>query len=215
MQLSDKTLAILKNFSTINQGLIIKEGNTLRTMAKSKSIVSFAEVAETFPVDCQIYDLQKFLGIFSVFDNPDIKWNDKSATITSGKSGLRYGYGESVTPEPPETLKSYEFGATFNLSAEDLSQIMKMASILESCDIVKFTLTNDVCEVSLESTEGANRNRFNIEVDAEVEKEVVSRLNLDDLRILSLPYRVEANSDSVRLVNDEYELFYLIACVAD
>jgi hypothetical protein len=215
MQLSDKTLAILKNFSNINQGLIIKEGNTLRTIAKSKSIVAFADVDETFPVDCQIYDLQKFLGIFSVFDSPDIEWNEKSATITSGKSGLRYGYGESVTPEPPTKMKPYVPQATFNLSAEDLSQIMKMASILESCDIVQFTLTSDKCEVSLESTEGANRNRFNIEVEADVEEDTIARLNLEDLRILSLPYKVEATNTSVRLVNEDYNLFYLIAGVAD
>jgi hypothetical protein len=215
MQLSDKTLAILKNFSNINQGLIIKEGNTLRTVAKSKSIICFAEVEEEFPVDCQIYDLQKFLGIFSVFDNPDIKWNEKSATITSGKSGLRYGYGESVTPEPPTTMKPYVSQASFDLKAEDLSQIMKMASILESCDIVQFTLTNDLCEVSLESTEGANRNRFNIEVDGEVEEDTIARLNLEDMRILPLPYRVEATNTSVKLINDEYNIFYVIAGVAD
>ena len=216
MQLSSKTLAILKNFSTINQGLIIKEGNTLRTMAKSKSVVAVAEVDETFPTDCKIYDLQKFLGIFSVFNDPDIEWNETSASITSGKSGLRYGYGESVTPEPPETMKEFVGDATFELAAEDLSQIMKMAGILESCYIVQFTLTNDVCEVSLESTEGANRNRFNIEVsDANIDEEVIAKLNLDDLRILPLPYRVEVKSGAVRLVNDEYNIFYLIASVSD
>ena len=82
-------------------------------MAKSKSVVAVAEVDETFPTDCKIYDLQKFLGIFSVFNDPDIEWNETSASITSGKSGLRYGYGESVTPEPPETMKEFVGDATF------------------------------------------------------------------------------------------------------
>jgi hypothetical protein len=112
-------------------------------------------------------------------------------------------------------MKPYVSQASFDLKAEDLSQIMKMASILESCDIVQFTLTNDLCEVSLESTEGANRNRFNIEVDGEVEEDTIARLNLEDMRILPLPYRVEATNTSVKLINDEYNIFYVIAGVAD
>ena len=62
MKLSNKTVDVLKNFSTINQNLIIKEGNTLTTMSAMKNIVAKAEVEQTFPKEVAIYDLNEFLG---------------------------------------------------------------------------------------------------------------------------------------------------------
>ena len=57
MKLSDHTIEVLKNFATINQNLVIKEGSTLSTMSAMKNIVARATVAETFEKDVAIYDL--------------------------------------------------------------------------------------------------------------------------------------------------------------
>ena len=56
MKLSSHTTSVLKNFATINQNLVIKEGNSIATMSAMKNIVANAEVEETFPQEIAIYD---------------------------------------------------------------------------------------------------------------------------------------------------------------
>ena len=67
MKLSDKTINLLKNFSDINQSILFKKGNKLRTISVMKNIMAEAEVQEDFPKDFAIYDLTQFLrGVFGV-----------------------------------------------------------------------------------------------------------------------------------------------------
>ena len=66
MKLSNETLELLKNFSTINQNLLIKAGNTISTMSAMKNIVAKADVAETFTQEVAIYDLNEFLSAVSL-----------------------------------------------------------------------------------------------------------------------------------------------------
>ena len=44
MKLSDKTFSLLKNFSSINQSILFKRGNTLRTMSVMKNILAEADI---------------------------------------------------------------------------------------------------------------------------------------------------------------------------
>ena len=51
MKISQDTLAILKNFSTINSNLLVKEGSYLTTISPTKNILAEANVSETFDVE--------------------------------------------------------------------------------------------------------------------------------------------------------------------
>ena len=62
MKLSSNTTNILKNFSQINQSILIKEGNKLKTISVMKNILAEAEVEEEFEKDFAIYDLNQFLS---------------------------------------------------------------------------------------------------------------------------------------------------------
>ena len=62
MKLSENTITILKNFSGINQSILVKKGNKLRTISIAKNILSEAEISENFPRDFAIYDLNQFLN---------------------------------------------------------------------------------------------------------------------------------------------------------
>ena len=76
MKLSDTTISVLKNYSTINQNLKIGAGNSLSTMSAMKNIVAQATVTETFEKDVAIYDLNEFLASMSIFTNPKLDFND-------------------------------------------------------------------------------------------------------------------------------------------
>ena len=88
MKLSEQTVAILKNFSAINQNLIIKQGSEISTVSAMKNIVASAKVEESFPVEFAIYDLNEFLSALSLFENPDLDFQENYVLITeSGSKG--------------------------------------------------------------------------------------------------------------------------------
>ena len=81
MKLSQETIGILKNFGSINQNLVIKEGNTLTTMSAMKNIVAKSDVVETFPKEVAIYDLNEFLSSLSLFTQPVLDFQDQYMTM--------------------------------------------------------------------------------------------------------------------------------------
>ena len=89
MKLSSETVSVLKNFSTINQNLVIKEGSSISTMSAMKNIVSRAEVSETFPRQFAIYDLNEFLSALSLFSEPDLDFQDDFVVITENGSSSK------------------------------------------------------------------------------------------------------------------------------
>ena len=70
MKLSDKTLTLLKNFSTINQSILFKKGNSLRTISVMKNILAEATIEEDIPKDFGVYDLNQFLNALSLHQSP-------------------------------------------------------------------------------------------------------------------------------------------------
>ena len=88
MKLSEHTTSVLKNFASINQNLVIKEGKTISTMSAMKNIVAKAEVDEDFPREVAIYDLNEFLASLSLFTTPVLDFSEKFVMITEdGKTG--------------------------------------------------------------------------------------------------------------------------------
>ena len=62
MNLTPKTLTVLKNFADINNSILVKEGTQLRTISVAKNILAEANVEEDFPREFGIYDLNQFLN---------------------------------------------------------------------------------------------------------------------------------------------------------
>ena len=108
MKLSDHTVDVLKNFASINQNLIIKEGSTLTTMSAMKNIVAKAEVEESFDKEVAIYDLNEFLASISLFTSPILDFNEGFVTIreeNNPKNSLKYFYSDpSVVTSPNKTI---------------------------------------------------------------------------------------------------------------
>ena len=99
MKLSQETIGILKNFGSINQNLVIKEGNTLTTMSAMKNIVAKSDVVETFPKEVAIYDLNEFLSSLSLFTQPVLDFQDQYMTMKDegSKATLKYWHSFSFS----------------------------------------------------------------------------------------------------------------------
>jgi len=96
LKISNETLEILKNFSSINSNILVKPGNTIATISPIKNIMAEAKVSENFDCEFGIWDLNKFLGTISLFDDPEFVFEEKFVTITSNsnKSAVKYYYSE-------------------------------------------------------------------------------------------------------------------------
>ena len=96
MELNDKTLAVLKNYATINPNVVINEGNVLKTISEAKNVLSSAELDDTFPKTFGIYDLNEFLNVLSLVDSPNLKFEDNYVLVSdcSGRTRIKYFYSD-------------------------------------------------------------------------------------------------------------------------
>jgi len=135
MKLSNETLTVLKNFSSINQGIQFKKGTKLTTVSSGKTVLAQANLKDDFPQDFCIYDLNQFLSVNSLFkDSAELEFNSSDVIFKSGKRKTNYRMtAKEMIVTPPEkeiTLPSVD--CTFNLTAEDYEWTMKTASVLSS-----------------------------------------------------------------------------------
>ena len=137
MKLSKHTLNMLKNFSDINMSIEIKKGNLLRTVSVQKNILAQAELEDEFPKDFAIYELNRFLGAVSLFDDPELEFNAKSVNIGTTKHSADYVYCDpSMIVTPPENNITFpDPEVKFTLTQDSLSQIMKASNVLGTPEI--------------------------------------------------------------------------------
>ena len=139
MKLSDKTLSFLKNFSTINQSLLFKQGSRLRTISVMKNILAEATIDEELPKDFGIYDLTQFLNInTTLFQSPELDFeNDGYVMIREGRQRQRFFFADpSVIVTPPD--KSLELpteDVSFELKTDQLDRLLKAAAISQLPDL--------------------------------------------------------------------------------
>jgi len=138
MKIHKSTLNMLKNFSDINMSIDVKAGNLLRTVSVQKNILAEAEVETTFPQDFAIYEVNRFLGAVSLFEDPDFEFGEKSVKIGNDKYSLDYVYCDpSMIVTPPEkniTVPDPE--VSFKLTQDTLSQLLKAGNVLGTPEIV-------------------------------------------------------------------------------
>jgi len=137
MKISQETIDVLKNFSEINQSIVIKEGNEIKTISALKNILSKAVVKESFPKDFAIYDLPTFIGFHSTMNVPEFEFKDDCVIMEDKNGKGKYFYAEpSLVVTPPEKEISMPNSDTqFELKNDVLEDIMKKANVLKLQDI--------------------------------------------------------------------------------
>ena len=137
MKLSKRTLSVLKNYSAINTNILVKPGSEITTITPAKNLLSEANVEEVFDVEFGIWDLSKFLGTVSLFDDPDFIFRDKYVLIKSSTgSCVKYYYSEpSLLTVPTKKLEMPEAVVSFTLTESIFNEILRAASVLQLPDL--------------------------------------------------------------------------------
>lgn len=141
MKLSNDTLSVLKNFASINQGIMFKKGKTIKTVSDGKNVMAEATIAEEIPTDFGVYDLNNFLTVLSLHkDDTNIDFQDKNVIISGmkGRSKIKYRFckPEMITVPSDKQLVVPNPEISFELTAEDFDWIMRAANVLSSPHIV-------------------------------------------------------------------------------
>ena len=134
---SKNTLAILKNFSSLNSNLLVRPGNVIKTITPSKAGMALATVDETFDVEFGIWDLNKFLGVISLFNNPTFAFGEKSVRIKNGgDSVVNYYYSEpKLLSYPTKDVIMPEISVSITMTEKQFSELQKAASVMQLPDI--------------------------------------------------------------------------------
>ena len=211
MKLSNGTINVLKNFSTINQNLVIKEGSDISTMSAMKNIVAKAKVEEDFIKEFAIYDLNEFLSALSLFEKPDLDFQDDYVVITeegSAKS-LKYWYSDpSVVTTPTKDITMPSNEVKFDFSSDSLAEITKAASVIGAPDMV---LEKGKLRVTDKKNTTANDYATELDVpDSDVDYKFWFKV--ENLKLLPGSYSVEVSSKNIsRFSNSNVDIEYFIA----
>lgn len=130
MQISNETIQILKNFAAVNSNILIRKGKTLSTISTAKNIFAKATVAEDFPIEVAVYDLNSLLALLTLMENQDVEFGEKSLTISKNNGKFEYFYSNAnVIVAAPDKSIEIDNHFQFQLSSEDVNMIMKAANI--------------------------------------------------------------------------------------
>ena len=217
MKLSDNTISILKNFSTINQSILFKQGNRLRTISVMKNILAEVTISEEFPKDFGIYDLNQFLNGLGLYRSPEFDFkNEGYVVIKEGKTRSKYCFANAevivVPPDKPITLPSEE--VTFELSTDQLEKLLKAAAIYQLSDL-SVVGENGAVKLLVRDKKNDSSNDFSIVV-GETESEFSFNFNVENIKILPGTYSVVCSKANLsRFTSKNQDLTYYIALEPD
>ena len=213
MRLSKETYTILKNFAAINSNILIQPGNVLKTVSAGKNIYVEAKVTEDFDIDVPIWDLNKFLGIVSMFNNPDLEFHDTYVVITNGRSSVTYYYSEpSLLTVPTREIKMPTTVTRFDLDEKDLNEILKASSVLQVSDL-RMVGADGKFTISVDDSGQSTSNSFEIVIDENYTgKDFEGTVNVSEMKFIPGSYSVELTDTIIsKFTHKSLDLSYYIA----
>jgi hypothetical protein len=197
VKLSEKTIKVLRNFSNVNQGILFNpESNVLRTKHVLGNIYAECEVPDTFPVEFAIYDLSEMLSSYSLMKDPELTFTDTHVLMESDKNKIKYYYSNKsviVHPVPGKNINFPGADVSFDLTAQDFSNLMKASSILK-VNSVEFNVNG----ITLSDSKAVG-NQFTIEKDMTSNASSFSHsILVENMMLISdLDYKVEVSEKGI------------------
>ena len=190
MKFDANTLQVLKNFSAINKNIMFKAGNVVRTISDTKSVMAKSTINQEIPKSFGIYDLSRFLGTMSLFNEADLDIQDSVVEIREGKNKFKYALSDAslimVAPDKDIVLPDPEI--EFVLTQEALNQVMKALSVSQ---LPHIAVTGDGTTIYLQAidAEGKTHDAYSVEVGT-----------------TSANFRMVFRADNIKLIPGNYNV---------
>jgi hypothetical protein len=213
-KLSSQTIDILKNFSGINSNLVIKAGEPLSTISEAKNIMAIAEITEQFSTDFGIYDLNEFISMFSLLQDPDLEFSNDSVQFKSGHTRASYRFADqSILTSPKNKINMPQGDLSVQITSELLTQIRKAAGVLGH-SIVSLNGNDGVVTLSVVDPKNSSANTFSVVLDENNSQRGSFDLQflINNLKVLSGDYVVNISSKLIsHWKNENIPVQYYIA----
>lgn len=217
MKISARTIQILKNFNQINQSIVFTPGNELKTISPMSTIMAKATIDETVPHSFAIFDLSRFLGVLSLFDDPDIEFGDKFLEIKSGKQKLSYQYADPshIKAPPDKEIEIPADNVEKILTAATMQSVMKAVAVLQLPDIAFTGKDGNMFIEALDTapkskTSGVSSDTFAVNI-GETVKNFKIIVKPDNIKLLHGDYTLKISSKRVLYLKGA-DVQYWIAC---
>ena len=217
MQLSSDTIAVLKNFSDINQNILVKPGNTIQTISTLKNILAQAEIKEKFDNEFAIYDLPEFLRAYDLFDKSELKFNGaQNMTIkdANGRQSIKYYFADkSVVVAPTKTINMPDKFVTFTLKKENFAKLMRGVTTLNLPDIA---VKGDGKEISIVAVDKKTPSNDYSIVVGESDKKFTAYFKTENFKMIPDDYDVAISKAKIsHFINKSKPIQYWIAIEPD
>jgi hypothetical protein len=215
MKITPLTIEALKSFAQINQNIVIKSGQPIRTIAPAKNVLAEFTPTEEFPVTFGIYDLNEFLASLSLVDDAELEFADKSVTIKNDSSNVKYYFSEvgNLSVPPEKNIEMPSTDVTVTITDDHLAQIRKVSSILKhtECAIVG---SGNKATLTVLDTNDKTANTFDMEL-SDVESTLDSYsfiFNIPNLKVMQGDYKVSLSKALIsHWENTVYDVSYHVA----
>lgn len=215
MKLSQNTLNILKNYSNINNNLIINPGQKLTTISVQKNIMALADVEETFPTQFGIYSLPDFLGVLSLFNEPDLEFQSKYLNIKEGRNAVKfYAADPSLLTQVPQIKPIPEPDIQFEFEKSVLQSTLKAAAILHCND---FSIVGNGTDLLIVVGDKSNQtsNVYECEIGT-TDQKFKYNLKIENLKVIPDTYTaIIAAKRMCKMIGKTIPIEYYIALEMD
>lgn len=215
-KLSKETLAILKNFASLNSNILVEEGNVLQTITPTKNVMARAVVEESFSTQFGIWDLSKFLSVVSMFETPEFTFEDKYVTIGDGKnSSVKYHYSDpSLLTVPTKQVNMPDTALTIQLKHNVFNELTKAASVLQVSDL-RICPSEDGSEILgiVHDASDPTSNHYSVALgDNTVDEKYQFDFKINLLRLFPGNYTVDFTETVIsQFTHDDLDLTYWVA----
>lgn len=215
MNLSNNTLGILKNFAAINPNIVMKVGNTVKTISEAKNIMAAANISEDIPVEFGIYDLNEFLSVVGLFEEPVVQFDDtKKCRVADAKQkhSVNYYFSDpSILTSPQKDITIDEFDVTFTLTGVQMNQLRRASATLGVTDMIVEGKDGNVT-VKVTDMKDPTANNYELEMDADAAGTFQLVFNINNLKLIPGDYQVDISSKLIaKFTHKEYDVHYWIA----
>jgi hypothetical protein len=213
MKLGENALAVLKNFASINSGVVLQAGKAQRTISPEKSILVEATLDDDIPTQFGIYDLNQFLGNLTTLRNPELTFSKDTVTLDDGELSFDYrACSANLIITPPEkelVLKSVD--VKFSLPNDTLQKLIKVATMNS---LPNLSVVGKDGSLMLKIHERANdtSNSGTIKIGEYAGQDFTATFKTDNLKLLPNDYNVEIQKGAfAKFENASNTLKYFIA----
>jgi len=215
---SKNTLSILKNFASLNSNLLVKPGNVIKTITPSKNGMAIANVEETFNTEFGIWDLNKFLGVVSLFNNPSFDFGQKSMKIKNGGNAIvNYFYSEPrLLSVPTKDVIMPQVDVSAAMTEKQFSELQKAASVMQLPDL-SFTSDAGSIVAMVSDLSDPTSNTYKITVEDKYNGvDFKFNFKMENIKILPGDYKINFAKNVVgEFINKNISLTYWFAMEAN